>query len=205
MFVRYQSYVILLCLTVPVSLVFWEYPALEASTDVFIYTTAQSYHWASSWPQSNTVHDYFSLRDTITVSLVERTHLLVADFSMNSIGPTLKRWRPFVNKVISNGSDFHSCYPVHISRTMQWLWAFECFWHRSSHRGREPNNCCDIPNGLIPFNFSVFLLLPDPDHILPHCGEGNILQWVKRFIPNCWKSREAGCKLWSQRLKPKYY
>lgn len=27
--------------------------------------------------------------------------------------------------------------------------------------------------------FSVFVLLPDPDHILPHCGGGKILQWVK--------------------------
>lgn len=94
---------------------------------------------------------------------------------------------------------------VHISRTVQRLWAFECFWHGSSRRGREPNNCCDIPNGLIPFNFSVFLLPPDPDHILPHCGEGDILQWGWEIqSPNCWRrQRQAGCKLWSDRLKAK--
>ena len=61
--------------------------------------------------------------------------------------------------------------------------------------GAGSRTTADIPNGLIPFNFSVFLLLPDPDHILPHCGEGNILQWVEKFCPNCWESREAGCKL----------
>lgn len=50
---------------------FGEYLALE---DVFICTTAQSYYMASFWPRPNTVHDGFSLRDTIMVSLVSKEH-----------------------------------------------------------------------------------------------------------------------------------
>lgn len=94
MFVRYQSYLILLYLKVTDSLFWGEYPALRAAMDVFIYTTGQSYYWASFCHQSNTVHHCFSLRDTITVSLVKRTHLFIADSRINSIGLTLERWLP---------------------------------------------------------------------------------------------------------------
>lgn len=91
---------------------------------------------------------------------------------------------------------------------MQWLpctyllHCAVCFWHSASCRSRESNNCGDIPNGLILFNFSVFLLLPDPDHILPHCGEGNILQWAERFRALIVGKAE---RLWLKRLKVKYY
>lgn len=75
------------------------------------------------------------------------------------------------------------CYPVHIC----WPWRsffslfFVFVWHGSSRRGQDGNNCCDIPRGLIPFHFSPFPLLPDPDHILPHGGGGDILQWGRVF------------------------
>ena len=36
--------------------------------------------------------------------------------------------------------------------------------------------------------FTAVLLLPDPDHILPHGGEANILQWAETFVG------EAACK-----------
>lgn len=108
-----------------------------------------------------------------------KEHSLTAGYSINSTGLTLETWPPFVNK--SKWQWLSQLLSCTYFRDCAVTVGFECFWHSSSRRGRESNNCCDIPNGLIPFNFSLFLLLPDPDHILPHCGEGNILQWVEKF------------------------
>lgn len=73
-----------------------------------------------------------------------------------------------------------ACYPVHICWS-SFFFFFVFVWHGSSRRGRDSNNCCDIPSGLIPSHFSLFPLLPDPDHILPHGGGGDILQWGQLF------------------------
>lgn len=52
--------------------------------------------------------------------------------------------------------------------------------------------------------FRRFSCLPDPDHILPHCGEGNILQWVEKFRALIVGRAEShGVKLPSKRLKLK--
>lgn len=109
-----------------------------------------------------------------------KEHSLTAGCSINSTALTLETWPPFVNESKWQWlQQLLSCTYLRDCAVTVGFWVV--FWHSSSRRGRESNNCCDIPDGLIPFNFSVFLQLPDPDHILPHCGEGNILQWVEKF------------------------
>ena len=133
-------------------------------------------------PRSNTGHDRLPPRRKHHYGQFNHKHIhFQADCST---ARTPERRPPVLNKVKPETQWLPqllpSTYLPHCAVTVG-FWA--PLWHSPSHRARESNNCWDIPNGLIPFNLSLFVLLPDPDHILPHCGEGNILQWVKSSQP----------------------
>lgn len=153
----------------------------SAAINIFIYITAQSYYS----PRFNLVHNCCTLWDSIR--LVTRTHLLIADCSSALL--TLDRWPLFVNNNDKSKWQWNAvviCYLLDCAA---------CFWHGSSRRGRESNNCCDIPNGLIPFNFSAFLL---PSWSWSHTAslwwrQHSSVGW-KIQSPNRWKSREPRCK-----------